>query len=715
MKLKDGFLQPYIKSEVFKLTLNTEYLQLIPSWYHPFLKYVPERELESIHMQIEFDRSSGTAVPPFFQELAEVCLKLYKNRKVRSRYFAYLVGRLATSAGKNKELKALVNEFENVPELKLWLGEILVGEGDYEGARQIYQECEKTISSDNPYPYLDLKLKKSNIVVATNEYEKGMEENEELMDLIDFIQRQNEGLNTSMFEFTGKCERVQILLELGKMQEAQELVEELLQKVDSIENQEVRGYIYVVSGLMNQYLGKLPESKELFAKAKEVYEGIGEIPSLTFVDGVIGVFAIIEGNRAKGEEILTDVIERFQELNSLFDVVQFSMILAQSYSGGDEKDKAHALVKKLDTYLDRMKEITQSTSIDVAQIAINNEDTKLAHKYLEKLRDSLDKNPSVYNQISLHNLESALQSTQANMNSGIAQTEKALKIAEKNEILPQVLTCKVRLASLNVTKWMYVENDDLLRVAQANLYDALMLIPSDNPNRIEFQVISEMIEQLLGAEFDQTISKIGEIEKEVQKSGWGDDILTKVQKNKEKMENLKGLYDRNDLAEDDIKILLYNTIRRLLIGLSGIHVDQVKTTEIRMILVVNEAGLPIFVKNFGTAGATEDLLLSGFLTALNSFSTVFSDTPEGHLKVIRHENYSIMVEIYLSYMIAMVCVEDTYEAHQKLHKLVTLLSKDEFIKFPDLSRSVERLPEFEESVDSKINELFSAQLKNSGE
>lgn len=692
--------------------MNEEYLQLIPSWYHPFFKYVPENELESIHMQIEFDRSNRTTTIPFFQELSEVCLKLYKNRKVRSRYFAYLLGRLTISAGRNKELKELMKDFDGIPELKLWMGEILVGEGDYEGARQIYQQCEKTITSENPYPYLDLKLKKSNIVVATNEYEKGMEENEELMDLIDFIQRQHEGLDTIMFEFTGKCERVQILLELGRIPEAQDLVEELLHRVESIENQEVQGYIYVVSGLLKQVLGKIPESKDLFLKAKAIYNAIGEVPSVTFVDGVLGVFAIIEGNRAKGEEILEDVIDRFRELNSLFDVVQFSMILAQSYSGADEKDKAHALVKELDKYLDQMKEITQSTCIDVARIAINNEDTKLAQKYLEKLRSSLTKNPSVYNQISLHILESSSESTQANMHTGIAQTEKALEIAERNEILPQVLTCKIRLSSLNLTKWMYVENDQLLRISQSNLYDALMLIPSDNPNRVEFQVIGAMIEQLLGNEFENTLTKIDEIRQEVQKSAWGEDILSKVEKNRLKIQKLKDLYEKEELVEDDIKILLYNTIRRLLIGLSGIHVDQVKTTEIRMILIVNEAGLPIFVKNFGTAGENEDLLLSGFLTALNSFSSVFSSTPEGHLKVIRHENYSIMVEIYLSYMIAMVCLEDTYEAHQKLHRLVTLLSKDEFIKFRDLSQTTERLPQFEESISAKINNLFPVPQKN---
>jgi len=192
----------------------------------------------------------------------------------------------------------------------------------------------------------------------------------------------------------------------------------------------------------------------------------------------------------------------------------------------------------------------------------------------------------------------------------------------------------------------------------------------------------------------------------------GEDILSKVEKNRLKIQKLKDLYEKEELVEDDIKILLYNTIRRLLIGLSGIHVDQVKTTEIRMILIVNEAGLPIFVKNFGTAGENEDLLLSGFLTALNSFSSVFSSTPEGHLKVIRHENYSIMVEIYLSYMIAMVCLEDTYEAHQKLHRLVTLLSKDEFIKFRDLSQTTERLPQFEESISAKINNLFPVPQKN---
>ncbi|MFX0088242.1 MAG: tetratricopeptide repeat protein, partial [Candidatus Hodarchaeota archaeon] len=692
-----------------------EFMHYVPGWYKCFFEFLPLRELESIHLQIEFDRSQrDTSLPPL-QELAETCLKLYQNQKVRSNYFAYLTGKLASSAGKNRELRELVEQFSNVAELLLWRGMLYVGEGFYDKAKEIYEQCEKTISSENPYPYLDLKLAKANIVVATNEYEKGLEENDELMDLINFIQRQHQGLDTSFFEYNGRSERIQIFLHLGRLPEAQELMEQLLFEVDEgkVAHLEARSYIYVISGLLKQSLGQIPTAKELFIKAKKLYTQIGEAASLVFVDGVLGYFKIIEGNREEGEKILKDVIARSQELDSLWDVIQFTMSLAYSYLAADEKVKAYELIRDLDEYLDRVTDVTQGTAIEVAQIAINNEDTKLAHKYIEKLRVSLEQNPSVSNEISLCVLKSALESTRANMHTGILHTEKALELAEKNEIFPKVLSTKIRLASLNLTKWMYVENNELLEISQKNLYDALMLIPSDNANRIEIEYVSVLLDLLIDFDFSATIRKFDTIEQTIETMGLGKDINEKFQKNRLKTFKFKDLLDKEELYEDDVKILLYNTIRRILLGLSSLQVDKLKEADIKMILVLNEAGLPLYVKNFGTASENEDLLLSAFLSALNSFSAMLSDVPEGHLQTIKHENYTIMVETYLSFMIAMICSEETYEARRKLHTLITQLSKDEFVNYKDLSSKIQRLPEFEESVNSKVEGIFIPRAEES--
>jgi tetratricopeptide (TPR) repeat protein len=688
------------------MSQEEDFMRHIPPWYRTFFSFLPERELESVHLQIEFDKPQRSEKLPPLQVMADACIKLYKNRKVRSRYFAYLTGKLASSCGRNNEIKQLVEEIGNIPELLLWKGTLLVGEGDYAEATKIYEECEKSITSENPYPYLELKLAKSNIVIATNEFEKGLEENDELMDLIDFIQRQHEGIDTSVFENNGKTERVQIFLELGRVTEAQELMEKLLNEVESLENFETRINIYVIGGLLKNALSQIQESKELFMKARILCTEIGEVPTATFIDGILGVYKIMEGNREEGQKILRRAINKFQELNSLWDVVQFSMTLAHSYMGADQKSKAHKLIKDLDIYLDKVKQVTQAIAIDVAHIAINNEDIYLAQKYIDKLKFSLTENPSVYNEISLYILESALESTQANMNTGIRHTEKALQIAENNEIFPQVLTCKIRLASLNLTKWMYVENDKLLHISRANLQDVLMLIPSDSPNKVQIEVVNVLLGLLMDTNFADALEGFDRIEKSIKMMSWGQDIIDKFDKAKNKVIELKKLSDQSELPEDDVRILLYNTIRRILISLSGIQVDETKKTDIRMILVLNEAGLPIYVKNFGKGGENEDILLSAFLTALNSFSAVFSDTPEGHLETIRHENYTILVEIYLSFMIAMICVEETYETHQKLHKFVTQLSKDEFVKFKELAMTTERLPEFEKSVNKKVEQLF---------
>ncbi|MFW9997011.1 MAG: tetratricopeptide repeat protein, partial [Candidatus Odinarchaeota archaeon] len=488
-------------------------MENIPEWYSDFFQLLPEREQESIDLQIEFDRSQRTEKLPPLQEMAEACIKLYRDKKIRSPHAAYLTGRLGNNAGMDKPVIDLADRFSS-PELKLWKANSLMMKGDYSGAKEIFEECEKKISQDTPYAYLELKIFKINIVIATNEYELGLKENDELRDLIDFISRQTKGsINTDYFAVRGDSERVQILLQLGKMQEAQELVDKLKSEVESIQNLELRLSVYLILALYHHAMRDIQTAKSIFDKSIAISQNIGAKYEVAFITGVLGAIAFSEGDKETGEKMLLEAIDMMEEFESLWDVIQFSMALSFQYMVSNRLKDAYRLVKRIDRFLDRTEEVTIAFSNAIATIAIENEDLQLARKYLDKSRFVLIENPSKMYEIDLYYLEGALETVKLNLGTATTHVEKGLKTAESANIFPQVLSGKIRFAELNLDKWIQRESTTMINIASDNLTDALLILPADSPTYIRLTLIKALVEVLKGFNFSGALDLLEDVNK----------------------------------------------------------------------------------------------------------------------------------------------------------------------------------------------------------
>ncbi len=99
-----------------------------------------------------------------------------------------------------------------------------------------------------------------------------------------------------------------------------------------------------------------------------------------------------------------------------------------------------------------------------------------------------------------------------------------------------------------------------------------------------------------------------------------------------------------------------------------IIIDE-KEDEPIMLLLVSESGLPIYFKQFDPARELKDMLISGFLSSINSFVQEAFDAP-GMIRRIMHDEYTLSFNLIEPILFCYVYEGQSYTAMKKLEKLI---------------------------------------------
>jgi hypothetical protein len=95
-----------------------------------------------------------------------------------------------------------------------------------------------------------------------------------------------------------------------------------------------------------------------------------------------------------------------------------------------------------------------------------------------------------------------------------------------------------------------------------------------------------------------------------------------------------------------------------------------------MLLLVAESGLPIYSKQFSLTEELHDMLISGFLTSINSFvQEAFHVT--GMIRRITHDEYTLSFNLIEPILFCYVYEGQSYTAMKKLEKLITEVQTSE--------------------------------------
>jgi len=119
-----------------------------------------------------------------------------------------------------------------------------------------------------------------------------------------------------------------------------------------------------------------------------------------------------------------------------------------------------------------------------------------------------------------------------------------------------------------------------------------------------------------------------------------------------------------------------------------------------LLLIVAEEGIPLFSQNFGQENQFDDLLVGGFLTAINSFMQEAFAT-EGSIERIKHQDYTLVLQFKETLRFCYVFKGPSYGAMSKLSNFIHQL------EMPSQVKIVQALTDKENSQKLKQTDKFA--------
>ncbi|MCK5299018.1 MAG: hypothetical protein KAJ76_08935, partial [Candidatus Heimdallarchaeota archaeon] len=266
----------------------------------------------------------------------------------------------------------------------------------------------------------------------------------------------------------------------------------------------------------------------------------------------------------------------------------------------------------------------------------------------------------------------------------ISEKERYLSSAKKrlNELLTLV-------GALDLPEWVATKNVTLagFEILSQNL-DAAERFINEIPDSEDSQIQAnkKMISQLL--EFSRR--KKSEEEKDEKEILFTEPLLNEIATNK-------------DAAKVMVMHVLESTMEEL-VQLPQ-QIDPIKA-DIKLILLINNAGLTIYTKIFDSQKMNQQLI-SNFISAIDSFGKQLFGTTEPYFSISRGNNIILYQNITDDLNLAFIVSQENYDAIMKLNTLSKEISEFMIDKSLILNKELEESSPLYNWLEEKVAELLS--------
>ena len=393
------------------------------------------------------------------------------------------------------------------------------------------------------------------------------------------------------------------------------------------------------------------------------------------------------------------------------------------YTQLNKKSDARKYLMELVKILEKSDElVTPFRAYAVASNALSLDEYQLANKYMEKLEEKVNQQPTLFNKAILsgfkmfYNLDAVINSEQAYM-----WGEESLYYFNKQKDYLNALSSLFNLVSLDFEFYKITWKDRYLNSARKRLNELFTLIgilkqPEFVANKHiilagyeilhknfneakalldsipeikeeEIEVKSKMINQLLDFAIKQNETPEGEEEKKVDVST--ELIINEIASNK-----------------DALNIFVMHLIEKTLQEFLQLpqNIDPIKA-DIKLLLLINTAGLTIYEQILDVQKMNQQLI-SNFISAINSFGEQLFGTSEPYFSFKRGDNTILFQSVNENLNLAFIVSQENYDAIMKLNTLSKEIN--EFItdkKLP-LDKTLDEKSEFYKWLQEKINTIM---------
>ncbi|NPD88821.1 MAG: tetratricopeptide repeat protein [Asgard group archaeon] len=466
-----------------------------------------------------------------------------------------------------------------------------------------------------------------------------------------------------------------ILTFKGSLQESMLLLEQSLVKGRALNNSIIVAKCNVAIGEIYRLKGDFGKALQFYNTALIYHQELGNIYGMAITYNNVGIVYYSKGDLDNALEYFSKSLARSLEINFKFTVVESSYYLINILSNKNqfaEAEKYLELSKK--TSKEHSGTMIFYYSILSEAILLRKINRFYSLGRAQEILQSIIERNLVYQEINVHAMlnlcEILLHELRFTDNRTILSdleelTNKILKIAQQQfskSLLAEVYWLKGRLALL----------DTDIGKASGFLSQA--------------QAIAE------GQDLENLARRI---------SNDHDNLLSEVNKWKNLIEENVSLADR--IKESKIDNLVLNMINR-----ATFELDEIENDIPVMLIILNENGIPLFSMQFGDDTKVDQVLLSGFLSAINNIVQEIFAT-EGLIRRIEHQNYLLIFQNIENIIVCYAFKGSSYSARKKVETFASKLVSSSFMQYFGHTILTGRYLEKEKSdiMEKWAQEIFS--------
>ncbi len=456
----------------------------------------------------------------------------------------------------------------------------------------------------------------------------------------------------------------------GELNLALEYYQKSLQMNREIEN--IDGMVIFLGniGEILRLKGELDEALSYYQESLDVYQQIGgrSIPmALAFVNS--GLVFQQKGEAKKALEFFNKGLEIFKESGNTRRIAEVFFIQISLLIDIDKIERAEKTFTQLQEINEQEEDklINQLTRVSEALLLKTNKRAKNRVKAEELLLQVLDEEVVNYeiflvvliNLSELYLIELQLTGDEEALQDLKKLMEKQLTIAKEQKLFSLLvetffLQAQLALVELDIANAQQLMNQAQLTAEEKGLKRLAMKISSEYDYYFE--------EKAMWEEFTDKKPTIGE-----------------------------------RLSHTSLEETILRMIKK-----RAVEPPSFKEEEPVLILIVAEEGIPLFSQNFGQETQFNDLLVGGFLTAINSFMQEAFAT-EGSIERIKHQDYTLVLQFKEKLRFCYVFKGPSYGAMNKLSNFIHQL------EMPSQNKIVQALVNKQSS--QKLKQTFKFALE----
>jgi len=445
----------------------------------------------------------------------------------------------------------------------------------------------------------------------------------------------------------------------------------------------------------------------------------------TFYHNLAYMYTLLDTNKCtEAYETCLELLEGTEDLQSIASTISN---LIGIYTQENNKVEARKYLKRLVEILDTSDElVTPFRAYAVASNAMSLDDYELAKKYLKILDEKVEQAPTLMNKaISASAKFGYYLDFEINSEEAYKWGEESLYYFNKQQDYLNALASVYNLVNTDFQFYKITEKERYLNAAKKRLNELLTLVGAlKQPQWLADKFITLAGFEILSKNLDQAKKYIEEIPdsddekikayKDMIKQLWdfNKNFETKevAEQDEEKLEKIK--YSENPLLneiatnKDATKVMVMHLVEKRLEELVQLpsEVEPIRA-DIKLILLINNAGLTIYTKIFDVQKMNQQLI-SNFISAIDSFGKQLFGTKEPYFSISRGNNIILYQNVSDDLNLALIVSQENYDSVMKLTTLSKEMSEYLIGKTIDYSKSLNEKSEFYKWLEDKINELI---------